>query len=326
MDRSTLLSVTGFSVFLVGTLCLSIPLLPGTAFSPLMLPTSSPAGEPDPESRPRIPNGITFLNETHYVLNRNLSQVGERMAYYTAGAWTIDWVPFFWWWKDLNGTQSPPVDVRLKAEIDQYADRVNENLAQIPPSFTCTIRDPYHGIIYVLLADLRDQEKVLAIIQPPEHIPVKFVQVNYSLTQLMEWKLLLRHLFFNGSSPLYQAEALEQELGLDVAGIGLLPTNASIIIDVDIWTDEEGAKLTETQKDALLLHHVHLFADHILTPYTIPWDAVWFMEVGNFQLHTSKSDIFCPIIGGLTAVLFLMVFVALRIRRKKRLRTKELYP
>ena len=104
--------MTGFSVFLVGTLCLSIPLLPGTALSPPILPTKSPAGEPEPELRPRIPNGITFLNKTHYVLNHNLSQVGARMAYYTAGDWTIDWVPFFWWWKDLNGTQSPPVDVR----------------------------------------------------------------------------------------------------------------------------------------------------------------------------------------------------------------------
>ena len=233
MDRSTLLSVTGFSVFLVGTLCLSIPLLPGTALSPPMLPTSSPVGEPDPEPIPRIPNGMTILNETHYILHANVSTARSRVAYYRAGAWTIDCVPVFWWLKDLEGSPYPPIDIRLEAELDQYTTRVLENQEQIP-SFTTAIPDSHHGIIYVLLTDLRDQDKVLAIMQPPAHIPVQFIPVNYSFKQLREWKLLLRQLFFNMSSPLYQAETLEHKLGLDVTGLGFMRANATLVIDVDI--------------------------------------------------------------------------------------------
>ena len=323
VDRSPLLRVIGFSVFLIGILCLSPPLFTGSPLFMSILPTSnSPLGGSQPTPDQPL-QGISILNETHYVVHNDFSYKHRRVAYYKEGAWTIDWVDFTWW-DVINGTQPPPIDVRLQAETFQYAKRVIDNEEQIP-SLACAFIDPYRGIIYIMLADISEKEKVLNILQPPAHIPVKFIQVKYSQTQLSEWHFLITQLFFNVSSPLHNEEILEQKLGLDVIGVGFPVANASIIIDLDIWTDEENEKFTESQKDDLLLHYVHIFAETILTKYTIPWEAVWFSEMGPIELD-GKSDKYSTLIGGLTVGLFLLVFMALRIRRKKRLRTQALSP
>lgn len=277
-------------MFLIGTLYLSTSILSGTPLFTSLLQTNDSS-----EEKIQIPGG-TILNETHYVVHNDFSYKHRRVAYYKEGAWMIDWVDFSWW-DVINGTQPPPVDVRLQAETFQYAKRVIDNEEQIP-SLACAFIDPYRGIIYILLADMREKDKVLDILQPPAHIPVKFIPVKYSQTQLSEWHSLITQLFFNVSSPLYNEEILEQKVGLDVIGVGFPIANASIIIDLDIWTDEENEKFTEAQKDALLLHYVHIFAETILTPYAIPWEAVWFSEMDPYELD-GKKDEFPTLIGGI---------------------------
>lgn len=61
-------------------------------------------------------------------------------------------------------------------------------------------------------------------------------------------------------------------------GISFPGYNASIGIDLDIWTIEEGEKLTLEQKDELLIKHAKIFAENILKKYEIPFDAIWFRE------------------------------------------------
>ncbi|MFQ6124768.1 MAG: hypothetical protein ACE5R6_09235 [Candidatus Heimdallarchaeota archaeon] len=212
----------------------------------------------------------------HYIHNDNFSINHMRVAYFKTRTWTTEWVDYTWW-DGLDDTQPISTDWTFQQIIDLYCRRVTENQEQIP-SFANIIQDSHHGIIYILLADLNEKEKVLDIMDPSSRIIVKFIHVNYSFTQLREWQLLIRQLFANSSSPLYQGETLEQELGVDVVGWGIT-MNATILFDLNIWTRCEGARLTQDQKDNLLLHHVYLFTDHILTKYAIPWDAVWFQEV-----------------------------------------------
>ena len=287
--RTKFIIATVTMLFLVGTSLISIPLLTGTPFF-MSIPTSNKSpGESLPIS------GITTLNETHLIVHYNYSRK-ERIAYYKEGAWTIDWVDITWW-DVINGTQPPPIDLRLQTETRQYIERVMENQEQIP-SLACAFRDPHRGIIYIMLANMSETAKVLEIMNPPSHIPVKFIEVNYSENQLKEWYQLLTQLLFNSSSLLYSRETIEQELGLKVVMMGFPIYNASITIGLDIWTVEEGAKLTRYQKDEKLLHYVQNFAENILKKYDIPLDAVWFVETGIPKLY-AKTDKFPTLVGGI---------------------------
>lgn len=212
----------------------------------------------------------------HYIDNDNFSINHMRVAYFKTGAWSTEWIDYTWW-DGFNDTQPISTDWTFKEIMNFYCRRVTENQEQIP-SFANIVQDSRGGIIYILLADLNEKEKVLDIMEPSSRITVKFIHVKYSFTQLRQWHLLIRQIFANSSSPLYKGDPLEQELGVDVVGWGIT-ANATILIHLDIWTKCKGAMLTQNQKDNLLLHHVYLFAEHILTKYAIPWDAVWFQEV-----------------------------------------------